>query len=258
MEFLKSIFGSRRTETPIVPDTALTGWYCVDSPDRTVRQVVMSFPPDTVAETKFGLIILPADKYPILAMNSWCAGFCTINQQSVAMLRAGDFASAVKAAGVTLAISFCKMPSHSILIISIRVESQKLTGPVRKKYPQVPPLTHPVAEWISGLNPYDRELIPAVFGSDCFRLVLAEDSSSTNCVFLPNGERQESAMPGVVCEFHKHLSDDLKHALEERWKALLAHDAAIPKSRRDFQKAIGNEVLKLLPVDKDPILPRRG
>lgn len=244
MSWLSSLFSSRRAQKPSSSGPSGDDWYCVDSPDRSVRQVVMSFPADSVADTKFGTIILPADKYPILAMNSWCAGFCSISQEKVAMLRAGDFAAQAKAAGVTVAVSFCHMPSFPILLLSIRVESPQLTASVRKKYPQVPSLSHPIAEWISGLSPYDRELIPAVLGSDCFRLALAEDSSSVNSVIPPDGRWQESAMPRVICEFHKNLTADMKKALDERWRALLAHDATIPGSRRNFPRGSGDELVR--------------
>lgn len=243
--------------TPGPQDSSAADWYCVDSPDRSVHQVVMSFPPESLAETSFGLIMLPADKYPILAMNSWCAGLCTINGQSVAMFRAGEFASAVKVAGVTVAVSFCHMPSHPILMLSVRTESAQLTAAVRRKYAHVPALTHPIAEWITGMSPYDRDLISSVFGSDRFRLVLAQDSSSRNSVFLPDGRRQDSAMPGAICEFHKDLGHDLKGALQDRWRALLAYDATIPRARRNFPRANGEELVRVLPTDKDPILPRR-
>lgn len=256
MQFIKSLFTFRQTRTHPAPLASGDDWYCADSPDRSVRQVVMSFPPDSVTETRFGTIILQADNNPILSMNSWCAGFCSINQQKVAMFRAGDFSSAVKAAGVTFAMSFCRMPSHPVLLLSIRVEAPDLTAAVRRKYSQVPALTHPIAEWISGLNPYDRELISQVLASDCFRLVLAKDTGSTSCVYLPDGRRQESAMPGATCEFQKSIADNLKKVFEERWRALVAHDATVPRSRRNFQKAIGDELLKILPTNRDPILPR--
>jgi hypothetical protein len=214
----------------------------------------MSFPPESVAETSFGLIILPPDKYPVLATESWCAGFCTINGQSVAMFRAGDFASAIKPTGVTLALSFCHMPSHAFLMLSVRAESPQLTASVRVKYSHVPPLARPVAEWMSGLSPYDRELIPAVLGSEAFRLTLAEDSESTTSVRKQDGSWREAAMPRVICEFHKPLTADLRNAFDERWRALLAHHANIPSYRRDFQAAVGEEVVRVLPTDRDPIL----
>lgn len=76
MQFLKSLFGSKPAQTPNSPDSSTAGWHCVDSPDRLVLQVVMSLPPESVAETDFGLIILREEKYPILSLNpSWCAGF---------------------------------------------------------------------------------------------------------------------------------------------------------------------------------------
>jgi hypothetical protein len=255
MDILNSLFGSGKAHD--AQDSSATDWYCADSPDRSVHQIVMPFPPESVAETKFGLIILPPDKYPILAMQSWCAGLCTINDESVAMFRAGNFASAIKPAGVTMAISFCHMPSHAFLLLSIRAETPQITAAVLRKHRHVPPLTHPVAEWISGLSSYDRELIPAVFSTDTFRLTLAEDSGSTTRALQRDGSWQESAMPHVICEYHKPLSADLKQAFNERWRALLAYSDTIPSYRRNFQAAVGEEVVRVLPTDKDPILPRR-
>jgi hypothetical protein len=247
--------GSRSTsEAPASQSSSAADWYCADSPDRSVRQIVMSFPPESAAETGFGLIMLPPDKYPVLSMQSWCAGFCTINGQSVAMFRAGDFASRIKPAGVTMAVSFCHMPSHGFLLLSVRAESPQLTASVRRKHSHVPPLARPVAEWMSALAPYDRELIPAVFRSETFRLTLAGDSGSTSSVMKPDGSWQEAAMPLALCEFHKRLTADLKKAFDERWRALLAYDATIPRYRRDFQTAVGKEVVAVLPLDKDPIL----
>lgn len=238
------------------PSSATTDWYCADTRDDLLREVIIPLPADSVTETEFGTIMLPADNYPILSMNPWCAGFCSINAQPVAMFRAGEFASAIKQSGVTMAISFCRMPSHPLLLLSIRAESSSLTAAVRAKYGHVPPLTNPIAEWISGLSPHDRELVASVFGSDCFRLVLAEDSKSRNRVYLPDGRVQESAMPRALCEFRRKINGDLRGALEQRWRELLAHDTTISKSRRSFQTASGVELLKTLPTNKDPILPR--
>lgn len=258
MDILK--FLKRRSipdEAPAASSVAFSvpDWYCADSPDDSVHQVVMSFPPESVTETPFGMIILPADKYPILSMNSWCTGFCGINRQNVVMFRAGEFAPAVKAAGVTLAISFCHMPAHSVLLLLVRVESPELTMHVRRRFPRAPELVHPIAEWITGLSAYDRELISGVFGSDSFRLVLADDTGGSNRVYLSDGGIRESPLSRAVCEFRKDLNGDLKEAMQSRWRALLAHDAAIPQRRRSFEQAIGAELLRVLPTHRDPILP---
>lgn len=152
-----------------------------------VHQVVRSFPPDSVAETNFGLIIPPADRYPSLSMNPSCAGLCTINQQHVTMFRAGEFASKVKAAGVTLAIIFSHMPSSPVLLLSVRAGSPQLKAAVCPKYAQAFKLANPVAEWLLALSPYARELVPAVVGADAVRLTVAKDSSSTSLIYLPAG-----------------------------------------------------------------------
>jgi hypothetical protein len=168
MQFIKSLFTFLQTQTQPAPLASGDDWYCAhspDGPDRSVRQVVMSFSPYSVTETRFGTIILQADKNPILSMNSCCTGFCSNNQQKVAVFRAGDFSSAVKAAGVTFAVSFCRMPSHPVMLLSIGVEAPDLTAAVRKKYSQVPALTHPIAEWISGLDNH-RELASSNFRTD--------------------------------------------------------------------------------------------
>ena len=161
LKFLKRHSVSEESGAPAPGASSAPDWYCADSRDGFVHQVVMSFPPDSVTETPFGTILLPADKYPILSINSWCTGFCGINQQNVAMFRAGEFAPAVKAAGVTLAISFCHMPSHPILLLLIRVESPGLTAAVRRKHPRAPALVHPIAEWITGSAPTTATSLPA-------------------------------------------------------------------------------------------------
>jgi hypothetical protein len=249
MSIWKKLFGTTEPE-------GVSDWYCADTRDGLVREVIIPLPADSVTETAFSKIMLPADNYPILSMNSWCTGFCSINSQAVAMFRAGEFASAIKQAGVTMAVGFCRMPSHPLLLLSIRVESPNLTAAVRTKYGHVPPLTNPTAEWISGLSSHDRELVASVFGSDAFRLVLAEDSGSRNRVYLPDGRVQESAMPRALCEFRRKLDGGLRGALKQRWRELLAHDGTLPKSRRSFKNASGSELVKALPTDRDPILPR--
>jgi hypothetical protein len=156
---------------------------------------------------------------------------------------------------VTLAISFCRMPSHAILLLLIRAEVPALTAEVRRNYSHVPPLSRPIAEWISGLNDHDRGLIGAVFELDRFRLVLAEDGSGRSRIFGDDGRVHDGALPEGVCEFHHEMSADLKRALNDRWRVLLAHDASLPRSRKDFKRAIGMELTKVLPTERDPILP---
>ncbi|MGB8259733.1 MAG: hypothetical protein WCE75_05265 [Terracidiphilus sp.] len=259
MGILDSLFGARKTApapTSASSPAVASDWYCADSSDRSVRQIVLAFPPQSVAESKFGILILPADKYPVLTQSSWCAGFATINSQSVGMFRAGEFAGGVKTAGLTLALSFCHMPSHAFLLASIRVESPQMTAAVRRRHPNAPPVTHPVAEWISGLSPFDREMVQAVFAQEIFRLVLADDSGGSSSAIQPDGSWLEGHLPRVVCEFHKPLSAELKKAFNERWRALVAHGDSIPSYRRNFQAAVGAEILRVLPTDKDPVLPR--
>lgn len=231
-------------------------WYFVKSPDGSVRQMVVMLPPASLVETEFGLLMLPADKFPILVMNSWCMGPCRINGQNVMVLRAGAFAAKVKTAGITLALSFCHMPSHAVLLADVRIEATDLTQAVRAQYKHVPPLAKPMAEWLSGLNPYDQELIPTVLQSSPLRVVITEDSSSRNSVYMPNGAVRESAMPAAVGEFQVQLDEQSRGILAKEWSDLVKFAASIPAHRRDFQKATNSELTRVLPVDKDPIFSR--
>jgi hypothetical protein len=257
MGIFDSLFGSKSRETSSTSAQAPADWYCVESRDRSVQQVVLSFAPDSATDSPFGILILPADKYPVLTAASWTAGFATINGESVGMFRASDFAPQVKAAGVTMAITFGHMPSHAVLLVSIRVDSPALCAAVRRKHPNVPAIACPVAEWISGLSAFDRELVSAVFASPTFRLVLSDDTGGSSRALQPNGTWREGFMPRVVCEFHKPIGADLKKAFDERWRALLAHADKIPSYKRNFQAAIGSEIVSVLPLDKDPVLPRQ-
>ena len=256
MSIFQSLFGSKPAETHSASAKTAADWYCANSRDRSVQQIVLSFAPDSATESPFGILILPADKYPVLTAASWTAGFATVNGQSVGMFRASDFAAQVKAAGVTMAISFCHMPSHAVLLVSIRVDSPQLCAAVRRKHPNVPALACPVAEWISGLSPFDREMVHAVFTSETFRLVLSDDSGGSSRAIQPDGRWRQGFVPRVVCEFRKPISDDLRKAFDERWQALLAYADKIPSYRRNFQAAIGSEITSVLPMDKDPVLPR--
>jgi hypothetical protein len=242
---------------PAVASVGTSGgsWYRATTKDNRVRQVVLSLPPEQLTETPFSSIILPADKYPALVTSSWCAGFCRINGQYVAMLRAGGFAEAVKSAGVTMAISFCHMPSHAVVFVSVRIESPSLAAAVRARYSHVAPLSRPVAEWLSGLSPYDRELLPAVFATNPFRLVLADDGPNRSSILQPDGSFFETCLPQAVGEFTLQLDDKARQVLQEEWKALLQHHDSIPDYRRDFRKAANLELAQQFRIDEDTILP---
>ncbi|WP_183361332.1 DUF5684 domain-containing protein [Geomonas limicola] len=244
--------------SPDLPELSSTSsCYIAATTDGSIRQVVVSLPPASAVETEFSTIILPADKFPILAMHSWCSGFCKINGQHVMMLRVGDFAAAVKNAGITVGLSFCHMPTHPVFLVSVRIDSPDLTGAVRSKFPHVPALSKPIAEWVSGLNPYDRELIPSVLSANPFRVILAEDSPSKSVVYLPDGQTQESAMPDAVCEFSLVLEDGVIECLKQQWEELLRHDASIPGDKRDFNMAANFDLVRLMPLDRDPIMPKK-
>lgn len=232
-------------------------WYYTATEDSAVRQVVLVLPPECVVETDFQTIMLPAGNFPILAMNSWCAGFCRINSTHLAMLRTGHFGPDVREAGLTVALSFCHLPSHPLFLMSIRVEAPELVAAVRSEHPYVPPLDRPVAEWVCGLNPFDRRLAEAVFATEPFRVLVAQDSCNRSYVYMPDGSRREAAMPEGVCEFQVCLPAEAMQRLQHEWRELISYDALLPSSRRDFQAATGQEILRYLPLDKDPVLPRR-
>ncbi len=235
------------------------GWYLATTADKAIRQMVLTFPAGTATGTEFSTLILPADKFPVLAMNSWCAGFCKINGKYVVIMRAGTFAEEVKGAGVTVAMSFCHMPSHPLFLVQVRVDAPGLGPKVRAKYPStVPPLTFPIAEWVSSLNSYDRELVPSVLAAEPFQMVICEDSQNSNVVYMPNGRTQESFLPRAFCEFRSNMPPEARKVLHDEFKQLMRHDANIFGSRRNFNIAFSTEITKYMPLDKDPVFAKQG
>ncbi|GFO68783.1 hypothetical protein GMLC_23620 [Geomonas limicola] len=64
-------------------------------------------------------------------------------------------------------------------------------------------------------------------------------------------------MPDAVCEFSLVLEDGVIECLKQQWEELLRHDASIPGDKRDFNMAANFDLVRLMPLDRDPIMPKK-
>lgn len=211
-------------------------------------------PSGAASETPLSVIMLPAGAYPILATTSWCAAPCVVNGAPLVMLRAGSFGRALRRTGFTMAWSFCHLPSHAVLMLDIVLDAPSHTAAIRQAHRHVPAVRRPVAEWLSGLDGKDRQLVGSVLASRPLRVVLAEDSQNVSTVFGPDGTRRTSAMPEALGEAVLHLPEAAVAALQQEFEALVTYAGKSSPSHDRFALATNFEVIRYLPLDQEPLL----
>ncbi len=241
----------------IAPIPNAADWYLAKTPDGSVRQVVVSVPPSKTVASKFRIIRLEYDRFPMLASGTWCAGFFRLDGDPgpYLMLRVDDFIENVKEAPLAVALSFCKTSAGALFVISVRVDSEALGTALRDKFPKFPPLKYPVAEWIASLDAkYDVDLIDDALSRDRIHIVLAQNSGSSETVFSDSGQRK-LRLPQAVCDIVVPFDPAIASCLRAEWNALLAQHNSIPNSNVSFSQA-QRELARTLPFDKDPVLPR--
>jgi len=253
-DFFKGIF-SKEKKNASTRGKSVAGWSHYVSEDGKVTQVVLSFPPSSVQVTQLSTVELPPEKFPVLAMGSWCVGFSCVNSEKFLMFKADGFIEEIKQYGITVALSFCKMPSQGLMKADIRVESEEIRPRVTMKYEHVPRLEKPVGQWVSGINSLDMELIPGVLSGKVFRVVLARNETfSRKSILLPDGGVMQTHMPVCEAELHFEMSDELRELLVKSWSDLVSYDDSIPSYQRNFQIALASELSQYFPADRDPIL----
>jgi hypothetical protein len=253
--FLKGFFSKENARGAKNKAQTGPGWSQYQSEDGKVTQYILSFPPKSARPIDLSTVELPPEKFPILAMGSWCVGLCCVNEEKFLMFKADGFVEEIEKCGLTVGIAFCKMPSQGFMRADIRVESEELRSKVTLKYEHVPLLDKPVGGWLSALSSMDMELIPAILSGEEFRVVLTRSETfSRSSILLPDGTVMQARMPVCVCEFAFAMSQELRALMVKSWSDLVGYDDSITAYERNYRIAAATELPKYFPPDKDPIL----
>jgi hypothetical protein len=234
-------------------------WYVAGSQSKGISQVVLKIPKSSVVETEFGSIMLPYDNFPIISSNPWCSGLMRMGNHPVPyiLIRVGDFAEKVKSCDITIAFSFCKLPSSGMFLMDARIESEEFTTQVRKKYSVVPPLKKPLVEWIVSANDkFSMKMLDEIFSHEKLHIVIAGDSSNMqSTVFMPDGSTLDTVAPSAHHDRIIFLDDSIRKLLRTEYNSLISYNSSIPVLKRDFNDAMF-ELGKIMPVDKDPVFEK--
>lgn len=255
MSWLKKLFVKSDTNQ-VVNENSPSGWYFKRSKDGKIAQVVLSAPVSCIKETDFGMIMLPYDKFPILASQPWCSGFIRMENKPVPylMIRVDEFDKEVEKTDLTIAFSFCQLPSGGIFLIDTRIESHAMGKSVRKKFPFLPPINKPVVEWLVSLDDkYSLQMMKEVFSSSELHIIIANSKGANTTIMDNNGSFIDCLGP---CAHHDRLVNfdhKLNDLLRTELDLLFDYHKSVPGSRRSFQQA-NQELGYLLPFDKDPII----
>jgi hypothetical protein len=238
-----------------------SNWYHNKTREGKVTQVVISAPISTIKDTDFGMIVLPADKFPVLSTQPWCTGFVRMSGKPIPyqLLRVDEFDEDVKKSNITIAFSFCKMSSGCIFMINARIDDESLGKRVSAKFPFIAPLNKPVAEWLVSLNDsYSIEMLEDAFNSSTLNIIVANSLGIESERMDNYGRMVADEYPGP-CGHHERLvelDDDILRLLKSELKSLKNFHYAIPDSNIDFQEA-NRELSAIFPFDKDPIIPQK-
>lgn len=258
---IEDIFESPRASTTRDNDCpAASGkmWYLAQSLDKAVSQIVLSAPVALVRETEFSTIMLPYDRFPILASEPWCTGLIRMANKPVPyqMIRVDKFDDDVQKSDMTIAFSFCKMKSGGIFLIDARIDDESLARPVRERFSTAPPIDKPVAEWVVGVgDSYSVKMIEDVFAAPALNIIVANSKGTHTEIMVPNGNSINCAGPRAHHERSVPFENGLNECLKRELAQLVAHHNAVPSSRRNFEQA-NRELGEMMLVDKDPVFPR--
>ncbi len=233
-------------------------WYCSAGPDGKIRQVVLSLPISNIVPTEFGTLFLMSDKFPLLASQPWCAGLFRLDGRPgpFLMARVVTFAAETKSIPITLAFTFCHMPSSGLFHMAVRFDSKPFGQTVRKKISILPPIEPAIVEWITSLDSeYDKKMIGDAVALPQVRLVICENSNSSSSIMGPSGNWIEMIPPRASHDVVAPLETSLADCLQAEWQALVRHHGLISPGKKNFTAA-QRELGFAMPVQKDPVLPR--
>jgi hypothetical protein len=234
-------------------------WYSNQLMDGKIIQVVLSVPISSIKKTEYGMIMLPYDKFPILSSQSWCTGFVRMTEKPIPyqMIRVDKFDEDVIKSDLTIAFSFCKLPSGGIFLTDTRIENESIGIPVRQKFPHLPYLQKPIVEWIVGIGDnYSMKMIQDVFSSSVLNIIIANSNGIESRIMDSNGSMIKCVGPCAHHERSVALNSEVSDLLKKELQSLLDYDKTVPNIRRNIRIA-NKELSQLLPLDKDPISDRQ-
>jgi len=256
MTWLKNLFINKKNNQNEIADYT-KNWYLQRTKDEKITQIVLSAPVSSIKDAEFGTIMLPYDKFPIISSQPWCTGYIRMSGKPVPyqMIRVDEFDEEVKKSDITIALSFCKLSSGGIFLIDSRIENPSISDRVQKRFPYLPPISKPVAEWVVSIeDSYNLEMMQDVFSSSELKIIVANSEGANTSIMDNDGNFIDCLGP---CAHHDRiipLDQKVIDLLKKELKSLLDYHNSIPYSRRDFQQA-NQELGNLLPFDKDPIIP---
>jgi len=230
-------------------------WHIARSKNKLITQFVFTASVSSVAETDFGFFILPYDNFPIVSSEPWCTGLVRLGNKPnpFQIVRVGEFAEKVKSMDITLAFSLCKLPTSGIFLMDARIDNEQITNDIRSKYPYLAPIKKPVAEWLVSMGDnYSVQMLKDILATEQYLLVVAENSTSTNHVYFPNGQSKESIAPQAHHDRNVKLDQELRNSILKELNNLIAYHQTIPASEMDFNRAM-QDLGDLLPLNEDPI-----
>jgi len=246
------------TPTQNTPTKTPINWRLNRTKDGKITQIVFKSSVSSVKKTEFGMIVFPANKFPILSSHPWCTGFVRMGGKPIPyqMLRVDEFDEEVKKSDLTIALAFCKLSSGSIFLIDTRIENESLINAVRRKFPEVPPISKPIAEWVVGIDDgYSLEMIQDVFSSSVINVIVANSNGAHTKNFDNYGNAIDSVGPAAHHERSISLDPEVTNLLKNELKSLVDYHNSLPNSSKNFRQA-GQELCTLMPIDKDPIFPK--
>lgn len=233
-----------------------TDWYFNKTKDGKISQLVITVPSSSVKETEFGMLVLPFDNFPMLCSQPWCAGFLRMTEKPnpYLMLRVDEFDEDVKNTDLTVAISFCKLSTDAIFLVSIRLENPSISNRIYKKFSYIPQLKKPILEWVCSLSEeYSVKMMQEIFSDSKLKVLVANSEGANTNIMHNDGKTTKCLGPRAHHERELDLKEGFIDIYNEELESLIKYFKSIPSSKKNFQNA-NMELGKLMPFDKDPII----
>jgi len=231
-------------------------WYTARDAAKNITQVVVKIPPNIAQASEFGTLLLSPDKYPIV-LGTWCATFFRLDNRPgpYLLVRADEFAAELRSLPMSVGFSFFKFDVGGLFVIFVRIQNDALLPKLRRRFPEIEVAA---IEGVHGLD--DRHagtLIESALGRGELHVVVAANGGSVMESYdLATGQSRRASAPDAQFDIRVPIPVELRGALGDEWRALLAHHSSVPAQRRNWN-AIQQRYGNVMPLSAEPILAEK-
>ena len=211
------------------------GWYFAEDEAKGLRQIVLTLGPTSQSGSRFDNLVVQPDKYGPL-LNDVATGFFRMHDDAgtFLMIKTPDFAKAAGNEKISVAFTFCHMPSGPLFVIFVHSASIEKNLPGGCFIDQVYSMDER-----SGFV----DLITDAFAKSELYVVFAESGG----------------MAGIKCVVDGQyvMEKSMLEKFWEEWGKLVAYGESIGDwgSSVGFQQSV-DELYEITPVEECPILSR--